>query len=353
MKKILVIDFAASSGGALTVLQDFYNAVVDNKADIEWIFLLSGAYVEEKENIRIIIEPELKKRPRRLLFDYVIGRKFVKKINPDLVFSLQNTVVRGVDVPQVVYVHQPVPFQSTYKFSFLKKEERSMAVIQYLLGAVIKSSVRSADLVIVQTKWMKRAVLQQCKIKKDKIVQIYPTVERVKKEHKATYQTTNTFFYPTSNVFYKNVSTLMEGCKKLDSDRLTYNLKLTIGGHDTNKIKYLGKISKDEVFRYYKESCLVFPSYIETFGYPLVEAKSAGSMILASDCEFSHELLDDYENAYFFDPFNSDELYKLMKAVCDGNIIRKEPKESFDLYSRNSTWNLVIGELLRVANYYV
>lgn len=353
MKRILVIDTAASSGGALTVLQDFYKAVCDSDTNVEWIFLLSGHYVTERENIKVIVQPELKSHIKRLAFDCITGRNFIKKINPDVVFSLQNTILMGGHVPQVVYVHQPVPFQTKYKFSFLKKEERSMAVIQYLLGTIIKSSIRLADLVIVQTKWMEQAVLQQCNIKKDKIVQIYPTVEKVQKKHKAAYHTTNTFFYPTSNAFYKNVSTLIEACKKLDSDRLAYNLNITIGGHDTDKIKYLGKISKDEVFWYYKESCLVFPSYIETFGYPLVEAKSAGSMILVSDCEFSHELLDDYENAYFFDPFNSDELYKLMKAVGDGNIIRKEPKESFDLYSRNSTWNLVIGELLRVTNYYV
>lgn len=41
------------------------------------------------------------------------------------------------------------------------------------------------------------------------------------------------------------------------------------------------------------------------------------SVILASDCPFSHEILDDYENAYFFDPFNGEALSNLMRLWID------------------------------------
>lgn len=341
MKRILVIDFAASSGGALTVLQDFYNAVADNKADIEWVFLLSGAYVTEKDNIRIIVKPELKRHPRRLLFDYVTGKKFVKKINPDIVLSLQNTVVRGVDVPQAVYVHQSVPFQSTYKFSFLKKEERSMAIVQYLLGGIIKSSISSADIVIVQTKWMKNAILQQCEIEQDKVVQIYPPANNIDLGNACRYHTTDVFFYPTSDVYYKNIYTLLEACGKLD---LCYHLNITVDGQSTEKISFLGRLSREEVLSQYKNSCLVFPSYIETFGYPLVEAKKMGAIILASDCEFSHELLDDYPNAYFFNPFSSDDLCSLMGKVVLGLIKRKHVSLKENEYiSRSNSWGQLIS----------
>ena len=60
MKRILVVDTAASEGGALTVLQDFYKAVATSSMDLEWIFLVSGPYVEEKDNIRVIVNPSLK-----------------------------------------------------------------------------------------------------------------------------------------------------------------------------------------------------------------------------------------------------------------------------------------------------
>ncbi len=350
MKRILVIDTAASSGGAMTVLQDFYNAVCDSDADVEWIFLLSGHYLTEKENIKVIVRPELKSHIRRLVFDCITGRGFIKKINPNVVFSLQNTTLMGVTAPQVVYVHQSVPFQSTYRFSFFKKNERYMAVIQYLLGWFIKCSIRRANRVVVQTKWMKKAVISKCEISEDKVVQIYPTVNKIKKENACSYHTTNNFFYPTSNTYYKNINTLLDVCKKLDAEGLDFRLDITIGGHNTDKIKYLGKISKEEVYRNYQKSCLVFPSYIETFGYPLAEAKACGALILASDCEFSHELLDDYPNAYFFNPFKGDELFNLMKNVLEGNVVKTKLKSASCNVLFVNTWGLMIDEILRVSN---
>lgn len=351
MKRILVIDTAASSGGALTVLQDFYKTVCDSDEDIEWIFLLSNHYIAEKENIKVIVRPKLKSHIRRLAFDCAIGRRFVKKINPDVVFSLQNTTLMGIDVPQVVYVHQSVPFQSTYKFSFFKKKERYMAVIQYFLGWFIKCSIRRANCVIVQTKWMKDAVINRCGIAEENVVQIYPTVNKIKKENTCSYHTTNNFFYPTSNTYYKNIDTLLYACKRLDAEALTFRLNITIDGHNTDKIKYLGKISKEEVYRNYQNSCLVFPSYIETFGYPLVEARACGAIILASDCEFSHELLDDYSNAYFFAQFDINGLSKLMEKVVLGDIVRKEADiESCGDDAMGNSWIKIVEVLRNYVN---
>lgn len=348
MKRILVVDTAASEGGALTVLQDFYKAVATSSMDLEWIFLVSGPYVEEKDNIRVIVNPSLKNHVNRLIFDYITGQYFVKKINPDIIFSLQDTVIRGTDVPRVLYLHQPVPFQSSYKFSFIKKNERYMAVVQYLLGWIIKCSIRRVNRVIVQTKWMKKAVISQCKIPEDNIVHIYPTVNKVNEENFCLYHVTNNFFYPTSNTYYKNIRTLLDACRMLDEEGLVYRLNITIDGVNTNKINYLGKISREEVYKNYQNSCLVFPSYIETFGYPLIEAKKHGAIILVSDCEFSHELLDDYPNVYFFDPFKTQELYSLMRKVISGNIKRKKCAAKKKVEDMNS-WEEVIRVLRDVA----
>ena len=116
-------------------------------------------------------------------------------------------------------------------------------------------------------------------------------------------------------------------------------------------ILYTGRIPIDKVYQYYSSSCLVFPSYIETFGYPLVEARSAGAIILASDCEFSHELLDGYDNAYFFNPFDEAELINLMRKVATGKITRKKQKNEKDVgnVENKNTWDEVIDQILKVA----
>ena len=90
------------------------------------------------------------------------------------------------------------------------------------------------------------------------------------------------------------------------------------------RVRCSGRLPYDEVVTRYHTATLLFPSYIETFGYPLAEARQAGTIVLASDTAFSREVLEGYENAYFFDPFRPQELADLMERVIRGNIVRQE-----------------------------
>ena len=90
--RILVNDIAASSGGALSVLKDFYAFARNDKSGYEWIFLLSDAYVEETDKIKVVLLPEVKKSHlRKMYFDYFSGRKLIAL--PYLLFSNQNQPV--------------------------------------------------------------------------------------------------------------------------------------------------------------------------------------------------------------------------------------------------------------------
>ena len=343
---IVVNDIAASPGGGLTVLKEFYEAVKRSRDDINWVFLLSQDYLEETSNIKVILLPQVKNHLNRLIFDFFAGWKIINQFNPSVVFSLQNTVVYHTKGKKITYVHQPLPFQSYKNFSFLKKEEFGLACIQHLLGGLIKKSIKTSDLTIVQTKWMKEAVENQCNIKT--VEQIRPNLPNV--YQKASYTATSSFFYPTGNVSYKNNELLIKAAKQLAKEKIESSILMTIEkGEKTGNITYLGRISIQEVYNHYKDSCLVFPSYIETFGYPLVEARSAGSLILASDCAFSHELLDGYENAYFFNPFSEEELFELMRKVAIGEIQRRDTYESIHSLDACNSWDQVVNTIMQLA----
>ena len=49
-------------------------------------------------------------------------------------------------------------------------------------------------------------------------------------------------------------------------------------------IVFLGYLKKEELLEIIKHTILVFPSYIETVGLPLVEAQIFDAVILVSDC---------------------------------------------------------------------
>lgn len=347
--RIVVNDIAASKGGAMTVLKDFYKCVRENDTENEWIFLLGDNYLEPTDNIRIITLPKIKKSAlKRLMFDRFFGKKYISNLNPDVVLSLQNTAVFGLGVPQVIYMHQSIPFQTEKNFSFFKSSERSLAVIQHLLGMFIKKSIRVADRVIVQTEWIKKAVAEKCGISEEKIINVLPTVKDLSEHIDNSVFNKTTFFYPTAPAIYKNNAVVFAASSKLDNEDIAHEVVLTLNKEKSKgSVKCIGRLPYEEVLANYNRSTLVFASYIETFGYPMAEASQMGAIVLASDCAFSREVLKGYANAYFFPPYDSVALASLMKKVISGEIERK-PVLNADVPKSANGWQQVVEVLLEM-----
>lgn len=351
--KIVVNNIAASTGGAMTILREFYDYIKVNETEHEWIFLLGDNYLEETEKIRVIILQKIKNsRINKLKFDFITGKDLIEKINPDVVFSMQNIITFGLKIPQAVYIHQSIPFQDIKNFSLLKSTERNLASYQHIIGKIIILSAKKANKVIVQTKWMKKAVSEKAKISEKKIVNVLPNIDAMNICKKEGKHKRNQFFYPTTDNIYKNNECIYEACKILNSKGVfDFNVKLTIekkNNFDYN-IEFVGMIPREQVIDEYNYSTLVFPSYIETFGYPMAEARQMGTIILASDCPFSREVLEGYENAYFFDPFNPEELAELMKQVILGNLTVPQ-SQAFEgqPLSQDNNWRLVVKEVIGI-----
>lgn len=347
--RIVVNDVAASIGGALTILTEFYHYIKTSDDKNEWVFILGDHYLEETETIKIIILPQIKANwIRRLWFDIFSGKHIIRKLNPDVIFSLQNTIIFGLKIPQILYVHQPIPFQNAKNFSFFKKNETMYAIYQHVIGHLIKLSCKKADKIIVQTKWIKRAIISKCHKSENDIVSILPTMKFEKVDIKHKILKNNEFFYPAGDIYYKNHECILKASEILNESGISdFNVYFTTKGKSTANIEYLDYLPRKSVMQKYSECTLIFPSYIESFGYPLAEAKMMGAIILASDCEFSREILDGYENAYFFDPFKPKELSELMKKVIVGAIFLKKVVKSNQNITFNS-WELVVEELLNV-----
>ena len=75
-------------------------------------------------------------------------------------------------------------------------------------------------------------------------------------------------------------------------------------------------MSREDLFAQYARSVLVFPSYIETIGLPLLEARSVGAPILAADCLYARDGVGDYEKAEFFEAFDAKKLSEMMERFC-------------------------------------
>ncbi|MDL2297791.1 glycosyltransferase [Synergistaceae bacterium OttesenSCG-928-D05] len=328
-KNILVYDVAASSDGALSVLNDFY-AMVKKHEDktINWIFIISTPALDETDNIMVIRVPWVKKNWFfRAFYDYFIAPIIIKKYSADKVISLQNILIPRGGVPQVLYLHQALPFVE-YRFSIV--DQHIFWIYQNIISRLIFYSIKHASRVVVQTKWMKNSCVARTGIDACKIEVIPPEVD-IKPEKFFAFENTSTptFIYPAMPLIYKNHNIIITACKKLLKLNNICNFKVifTFDGSENKlskkiiddveknnlPIEFIGKVNRVELFEWYAKSVLLFPSYLETVGLPLIEAKLFYSPIIAADTLFSREILEGYKKCHFVKPDDADYFSSIMQ----------------------------------------
>lgn len=317
--RILVYDIAAKEGGGGASILNLYfqNAVKDTEN--EWWFIVSISRYDDVHYDHIhVIKESFKGHSaaadyaHRLWFEATRLRKLIKEINPDEVISLQNMPVPFAKCKQTVYLHHMLSFAPA-KFHFTKKDERSLAFRQYIICRLIRMNIHKADEVIVQTEWMKKSLIDltgypENQIKLQKPLISCPVYEgRIEKEK-------NSFIYPASPYVYKNHDVILRACEiLLDRGINNFKVEFTIKPEDNETAKHIssavqqkklpvemiGQIDQKTLFKKYKAEILLFPSCVETFGLPMLEARLSEGYIIASDCPFSHEILDGYDGAEF------------------------------------------------------
>jgi len=350
--RVVVVDIAAGSGGGLTVLRSFRDYLVKTGTVHEWIFLTGAPKVlRPADHVQVFALPKIKRSwVRRLFFDGLTGRRLIRSLAPDVVFSLQNTRTYGLSVPQVVYVHQPLPFQDVVNYQLWRRDERHLAVYQHLIGRVIRRSIRQADRTIVQTHWMREAILEQVRIEPGRVERVAPDLEDLSAYVDENVSDRTQFFFPTGPLSYKNLDCIEEACRALRAEGVTeFRVLVTSDtpSPDPN-ITSIGQLPREEALRTLSGSTLVFPSLVESYGLPLAEARSLGCVVLASDRSYAREVLEGYPNAYFFDPHMPKDLARLMDAVIHGDIQRLDWTESAEP-DPTIGWRRVVAILEEVA----
>lgn len=334
--KILVIAVASESSGAQTILEETYeDAKKISDKSVRWIFLLGKLRFTETDTISVINLPWVKKSWfHRLFFDKIYAPLLAIRYHADAILSLQNAVLPFVRIPQALNIHQSLPF-SEYRFSFF--EDLHLWLHQNVIGKFMIQAIKKADYVFFPTDWIKRACIDRTGKDPKKIEVISPKVNVEVRHFFTPCQIHNsTFFYPASGFSYKNHRTIIKACKILQKKQLSpFRVVFTLNGDETKEIRtlaadarsmklpveFIGSIAKEKVFEFYSKSVLLFPSFIEAFGLPLLECRLHRGVILAADTPFAREILDSYENAHFFNVFDAEVLADLMKKVITGELL--------------------------------
>ena len=325
MKKVVYYIAARKGGGGETILDQYYQKAVEDTVNEWWFFVPFDKYKECKhvhiKTAAISSSSLIGRYIKRNLIERTELRQCINHINPDELISLQNSPIAGIKCKQTVYLHQSLQF-SPVRYSFFRKHERSFAFRQHVICRLIRRRIRSADKIVVQTEWMKRRVSEWAKYPISKVFVETPCVDIPQLESQYEKKT-NCFFYPANPYPNKNHDILLDACSILIKRGVSeFTLDLTFDENAGNlakelikkakarrlPIRFVGHLSKEELYKRYGSEIMLFPSYMETFGLPLLEAKSSGGIILSSDTPFAHEILEDYPNSVFL-PYNMPDMW--------------------------------------------
>lgn len=103
--------------------------------------------------------------------------------------------------------------------------------------------------------------------------------------------------------------------------------------HNDHRIKFLGRVSDDNLVKYYSNAmAFVFPSIYEGFGLPPLEAQSCGCPVLVSDIPPHHEVVED--SGFFCNPYKPEKLAKAMLEI--GHYSEELKRKGFENIKRFS-----------------
>jgi len=357
--KIIINATAAKTSGALTVLRDCIAFLEKNcLANYEYHLF---TVVDEFDKLMNIHVHKMKVQSwiPRIQWDNGGLQKWCKRNNlePDAIISLQNTSTKfrnktGMMIVQVVYYHHLVPL---YKWNGMMSHDLKNLMYRYFYPFFVNRNNKTSHYV-VQLPYVKELFCKRFKnITPNRVTIVRPNKPKINYENineKINIKDENKFiyFYPATMMKYKNHEILIRALVKIKKenpdilkkiviiftlDKLPKYLKNFIKSNELNSsIQLIGQISYDEMMSYYKSvNALLFPSKIESFGLPLLEASCFGLPIIAADLPYAREVVENYSNKYFL---NQDNVSTWAKAISEYKNYKKIVPENSNIYE--NTW---------------
>lgn len=340
MKNIFVNATASTEGGLNTIVIQFIESIFINDSINNYYVFVSTDYFSDynQKNVKII-KVNKKGWIQRFLWDSFQMKIWSKKnnIHPNLIVSLQNTPVR-FNVPQLIYVHTPIPFVG-YSWNVFKVSERRLWFYKYIFPFFIKLYFRSNSEIIVQTHWLKKKVLTKLKIKNEKLIHVIKPevyINPTKIKNLPTENQKKIFFFPSRDFIYKNHATILRAIHLLKKQNKNLHEQMAViftvpkestlyseasQLNVTDCVNFVGALDYEAVLHNYATAdAILFPSYIETFGLPLVESAMFGKLILCADEDYAKEVVgDSYEGVQFI-PAHAQEQWALkMQEVLESD----------------------------------
>ncbi len=367
-RRILIDASMVTGGGGFTYAINILPLLATLAPEARFLVLARNSrlaqFIAPLPNMELRLLPQ-KGLPGRMLFLALGARMITRDWRPDLYFSVGEYAGLGCGCPVVV------SFRNSNIFTRLDLgwgiyQRFRLSILRFL---ALQSARRASRVIFVSADsadWMGDAA----GIPAEELAVIHHGIDvdawRIRMA--AGSNTASPGILSVSSIYrYKNFVRLIEAYCVL-ARKIGNPPALTIVGDDqdaqhlramriaveqagewADRIHLIGSVPHESVVSYYSRAeVFVFPSYLETFGHPLLEALASQLPVLASDMPVFREIMGDA--AFYVDPFDVDSIADGMARVLEdrelARMLRRRGEERLEVF----TWRASAEALIRVLD---
>ncbi len=353
---VLINALTLSHGGGWTYISNLLRELAADPRGFRYTLLVPQGRLTEIEGaeVRSLQLPDIPRSPQlvlRVLYEQLVLPRASTRY--DLLYCVADMAPIFPRIPTVVALRN-LNIYDTRFYNTLRMRA---------LRVLVPAGLRRVRRVVFPTQAAADLIRQSVRIPSERVAVVHHGIAPAAfdaarpVEHDAPF-----LFLPAAPERHKNLGVLIEALRYVNDPRL----ELWLAGSSfadprhagelralaaqmgvEGRIRFVGAVPYARILDYYRASqALVFPSLIETFGHPLLEAMLAGTPIVASDIASFREIAA--EAALYFPPADARKLADAIDAVRGDDVgrgrriaIGRERAETF-------TWKRSADALARV-----
>ncbi|MDZ4824656.1 MAG: glycosyltransferase family 1 protein [Flavobacteriales bacterium] len=333
-----------------------FKRIVQQHPEHEFHFLFDRKYSDEfifSKNVIPHVIPPQARHPIlfRIWYDYMVPRA-LKKIGADVFISPGPLGSLRTDVPQLMVIHDlnfehyPKGIPKVHS-SYLRKNSPLLA--------------KKAKRIATVSEFSKQDIHEQYKVPLDKIDVVYNGAnenfhaldEKIKFEVRMEYSGGEEYFVFVSSILpRKNLQRILPAFDRFKNSTES-KIKLVVVGNKywvsneiesaynemqhKNDVIFTGRLDAVELHHVLASSlALVYVSYFEGFGIPIVEAFHCGVPVITSNMTSMPEVSGDA--ALLVNPFSVDEISGAMNSVYSDISLRADLIAKGNVRMNNFSW---------------
>jgi glycosyltransferase involved in cell wall biosynthesis len=341
MTTVVINAISVREGGSLVVLRELLAAMAHLRPNWQWHVATNREArdrLANRDNTTFHVYPEHRFAGWRVRFWYETELpRLIRQTRADLLFSQTNYLpARRLSCPALLLVQHAGHFSEIFKRLAEAQMPNLPARLNWRLkGHWVRTSIRRANRVTVQTAALAQRILRDTGISPDRI-SVIPhgngqAVKHVTLPLPPVAGQPLRIGYITKHGVQKNFGVLFAAAARLKTQGLKPAIVLTLADHLPENqgvfalakqhgvaelIENHGELKASEIDALYRSLHLfVFPSLCESFGFPLVEAMAHGLPLLVAATDSNREVAG--SAGLSFPPDDANALADLIRKLAE------------------------------------